>query len=291
MELTAEVFQEVQDRTGANEVELVTPEMNEAEQKAHDAGWRPQAQWEGDPEDWVSAREYLRVGEMMDRIKSQGNQLRSYTKKLDQMETALTEMGEHNKKIKEQEYNKALEDLKDLKADALRSGDMDAVVEIDDKMGDLKDLDPAKDPQSEPQPEVHPDVEVWLEENTWYEQDTIMRGAAEAMMKQITDSTPGIEPKKVLDSVLETMKEEFPHKFGGTKGSTRRVTTAEVDIDGTTRARTAQTSSNKFTARHLNDEQQKIGKTFVRTGALESLDVYAAQLGDIGELDVQQGGV
>jgi uncharacterized protein YaaR (DUF327 family) len=293
VDLTTEGLQAIADTVQKEVTDDVTIEgdqdqMNETDQKAFDAGWRPQTEWEGDPEDWVSAKEYLRVGEMMDRIKSQGSQLRSYTKKMDQMESAMKELGEHNKKIAEQEYNKALQDLKSLKSEALELGDYDTVVEIDDKMGDLKQTNPANQP--EPQPESNPVVDAWLEDNTWYEQDVVMRGAADAMMQQITSSTPGIEPTVVLGSVLEKMKEEFPHKFGSIKQAGVRTTTTESSPDGTARARTTQKGSSKYTARHLSPEQQRIGKTFVRTGALESLDVYAQQLGDIGELEVQQGG-
>jgi uncharacterized protein YaaR (DUF327 family) len=286
VELTADELQEIADRTGTTPTEI-TGEMSEVEQKAFDAGWRPEAEFEGDAEDWVSAKEYLRVGEMMDRIKSQGNQLRSYTKKVDQLEEALQTLGEHNKKIAQEEYNKALNDLKSLKVEALEMGDHETVVEIDERMVDLKQNDPSTQPEP---PQVDPVVDEWLQENTWYEQDAVMRGAADAMMQQITSSTPGIEPSKVLDSVLETMKEEFPHKFGGTRGQTTRVTTTEIDPTGTTRARTTTQKGSKYTERHLNEEQSRIGKTFVRTGALESLDEYAKQLADLGELDVQQGG-
>lgn len=284
-EMTAEELQEISDRIPADDQPT---QLSESEQSAHDAGWRPQEQWEGDPEDWVSAKEYLRVGEMMDRIKSQGSQLRSYTKKLDQMESAMQELGEHNRKIAEQEYNNALKDLKSMKSEALEIGDYDTVVEIDDKMGDLKQTNPVNQPA--PVPQANPVVDAWLVDNPWYEQDPVMRGAADAMMHQITSSTPGIEPKTVLDNVLETMKEEFPHKFGGTKGNQIRTTTTEVGTDGTTRARTTQKGSSKYSAKHLSSEQSKIGKTFVRSGALDSLDEYAKQLGDIGELDIQQGG-
>lgn len=262
--------------------------LSETEQKAHAAGWRPQTEWEGNPEDWVNAKEYLRVGEMMDRIKSQGSQLRSYTKKLDQLESALKQLGEHNKKIQEKEYNKAMRDLKAMKAQALEQGDYETVVEIDERLADYREVDPAKAPQI-PETTTNPVIETWMEENQWYEQDAIMRGAADAMMHQLRASQPALTADQILASVSETMKEEFPHKFGGTKGTQTRRTTVEPNMDGTARARTTQ-SKAKYTSKHLNEMQLKTGKTFVRTGAIESLEEYAKQLADLGELDIQKGG-
>ena len=279
MSVSAEQLQEIQAKTNT---------LDPHEEAAFDAGWRPLDQWEGEPEDWVSAKEYNRVGEMMERIKSQGNQLRSYTKKMDQLEVALKTLGEHNAKIAEEEYNKAMADLKSIKVQAMEEGDFETVVEVDERIAEYKTAAPKKAPvQQQEDAPVDPVILDWLETNDWYEKDPVMRGAAEAMMRQINEGTPGIKPAEVLEMVEETMREEFPHKFGGTRGNFYRSTTTETDTDGTTRAKTKKCS--KYGARQLNEEQTKIGKVFVRTGAMKSLDEYAAQLTGLQELDAQRG--
>lgn len=300
MNLSAENLQEIQDRTGEENEELKTNEeeegtqLSEFEQKAYDGGWRPEETWVADgkdADDWVTAKEFNRVGEMMERIKSQTSQLRGQDKKISKLEGTLEELSQHHKDVQKVEYKKAMEDLKSMKKEALASYDHDQVVEIDEQISELRDVDPNKKPVQETYsaPEsgdMHPEVEAWIDSNSWYTEDVMLRGAAEALADSLVKETPSYKdtPGKLLKKVTETLEKEFPTKFGKT-ASTPRQTVSEPG-EGSTRS---SVRPKKYTSRQLNDEQIKVGKRFVSTGAIKDLNEYAQQLAEIGGLDSQLG--
>lgn len=265
----------------------LTPE----EARASDGGWRPQEEWQGEEDEWIDARTFNKNGEFMDRIKSQTSQLRGQDKKISKLETSIQNLAEHNKKIDEVAFKKALNELKGLKRDALDIGDNDQVVEIDDQINDLKSIQKEADQPNieEPQENINPEVVDWIEQNNWYKTDTMLRGAADALTLEIVQAYPELRnsPSEVLKKVEVRMKEEFPSKFGKTtrRGSVQTVS-EPGQADETNRSKG---SGKKFTSKHLNEMQMQMGKTFVETGAMKNLNEYASQLAEIGELDAQKG--
>jgi hypothetical protein len=76
-EQNTEINTEVVNSPVVEEKEVVTEtpvELSPDEQRAMEHGWRPKEEWEGDPEDWVSAREFNRRGELFARIAKYGNE-------------------------------------------------------------------------------------------------------------------------------------------------------------------------------------------------------------------------
>jgi len=268
---------------------IVAPESNEgisltgqpsSEDQARQQGWKPQEEWEGDPEGWVDAKTFNQRGEYMDRIKSQSSLIKKLEKKLSTVESTMSELAEHHRKVRETERAKALSDLKAMKVDALDMGDHAKVVEIDEEILNVKTAASEDKPKEN---KLHPAVEEWIEENSWYKTDAMLRGAAEGFVKDLVDRNPSLQGdvEEILKQTTEKLKEEFPHKFG------RKIRTTVVDTDGgESIPRTPQT---KYTARHLNPEQRKIADRFVKQGAVKSLEEYARQLAEINELDVQKG--
>ena len=107
--------------------ESLTP----TQQEALAQGWVPKDEYDGDPEKFVDAGEFLRRGELFRKIESQSKEMKD-------MRKALAEMAKHNAKIREVEYQRALDTLKAEKKAALSEGDADRVVEIDDKIDLVK---------------------------------------------------------------------------------------------------------------------------------------------------------
>ena len=254
------------------------------EDVARQQGWKPQEEWEGDPEGWVDAKTFNQRGEYMERIKSQSSLIKKLEKKLSTVESTMNTLAEHHRKVKETERAKALEELKAMKVDALDMGDHSKVAEIDDQILDIKQA--AKDEVKPKEPEVHPAVEAWVEENSWYKTDPILRGAADGLVRDIVEKNPSLQGnvEEVLAQATERLKEEFPNKFGR-----KQVRSAVLEGGNGDGVSTPRTTTNKYTARHLNTEQRKIAERFVRQGAVKSLEEYARQLADIGELDAQKG--
>lgn len=258
--------------------------LSDAELKASEKGWVPETEWEGDPDQWRPAREFLDRGELMDRISSQTRQLNQYNNDISELKDSLSALTEHNKKIAEQEYKKAMQDLKSRKADALDLGDHSTVVEIDEQMSDLKEskknieVEETKPQQNSQQP--HPEVEAWMGNNSWYNTDIVLQGAADAIAKQYMSSNPGSEsnPGVVLEHVAATIKQEFPERFGQTKR--RPAATTEPSNNGST---TAKGKKMKYTTAHLTPEQKQIAKSFAKTGVMTEQE-YVNQLAEMGEI-------
>lgn len=272
--------EEVETQEG-NEEEIANP----AESLAAEGGWKPEDQWEGEPDQWIDAKTFNMRGELLDRIKSQTSQLKGQDKKIEKLESGLGQLAEHNKRMDEIAYEKALDDLKLLKTDAFEMSDFKQVTEIDDKISDLKDNQREVEEPIAQAAGTNPEVLAWIAENTWYETDATMRYATDGITRDIVQAYPELKnsPKLILEKVSSKVREEFPHKF-----NKRRSTTQSVSEGGDAQTK-SKGSKQKYRNSHLNEMQREFGKTFVESGAFKTLDEYTAQLAEMGELDIQKG--
>ena len=283
--MTKEIIEDTQE--SPEDQEQLSPEA----EKAIDGGWRPQEEWEGEADEWIDARTFNMRGELMDRIKSQTSQLRGQDRKISKLEGSMQHLAEHNKKMDEVAFTKAMKELKGLKRDALDMADHDQVIELDDQINDLKDIQRKGDmPAPEaPSQDMNPEVVAWVDNNPWYTTDTTLRGAAEALAREVLDQNPGLRgsPSTVLEMVSKQLKEEFPAKFGKTPRRGTAQSVAEPgQADTSNRSRG---STKKFSSKHLNEVQMEYGRNFVRDGVMKNLNEYASQLAELGELDAQKG--
>jgi len=251
--------------------------------EAGEKGWVPQTEWEGDPTQWRPAKEFVDRGELMDRISSQSRQLNTFTSEVDSLKAALGELGEHNKKIAEAEYAKAMKHLKSQKAEALQYGEYDKAVDIDEQLVDLKEskkeieVAEAQQPQASSQ-QVHPDVTEWMDKNSWYNEDMMMQGAADAVAKMYLGKNPAAEsnPKEVLDHVSSELSKEFPDRFGGQRRRPAATTDSSNGRTGKSKSRHSMSS--------LTPDQRKIASTFAKSGIMTEQE-YVDQLVALGEVE------
>lgn len=234
-------------------------DYTEVEQSALKQGWKPKDQWEGDPDQHRSAREYLDRGELLGKIKSQNA-------KLDEFNRTLAVMSEHNKRVYAAGYEKALGDLKLQKKEALREGDADAVMEIDDKIDETKEaLRNIKNTNTTPQgPSVT--TQNWLQENEWYAKDRVMRAAANEMAVEYVKSHANASEEQIYDYIDKEIRKELPEKFG------KKAATSAPNPDGQSRKVTNSGGKSGMSFEALldtmDDDQARIARTLVKTGAL-----------------------
>lgn len=253
-------------------------------EKAMSRGWRPQDEWEGEANEWVDADEFNRRGELMDTISQLNKRDKSRETRIEQLESALKALGDHNKKLAEKEYEKALETLKKQKVRALESEDYEAILEVDDQIDQIKEAKRQADSVPETTKtsnEVNPKVEAWKEKNTWFESNIVMRGAADALVNDYIAKHPNWENDidSVLEFVDENMKKSFPEELGQ-----RRRPSATTEASGS-QGKGTSGAKGKFTARHLSADQRRIGETLVKAGAFEKIQDYVNQLAELGELE------
>lgn len=267
--------------------ENTQPTHSDAESRARAGGWVPKEEWQGAEDEWVDYREFNFRGELMERIQSQTKALKKSDKTVGELKQAIKALGEHNAKIAEMQYDRAMRSLRKEKANAIAEQDSDKIAEIEENIDKLNaakanskfDFDITEEPtQATPNPEFL----NWQArpENSWYGKDTPMTATADALAVQFAQERSGnYTPRELLEHVDRQLRKEFPHKFGGSAG---RV--SESSAQGASRSR-----SKKFSARDLNEEQRAIGRRFVEAGAFKEIQEYVDQLADLGEISSQKG--
>jgi hypothetical protein len=204
-------------------------EFTEIERRASEQGWRPQDEWDGEPDDWRTAREFLDRGEFFKKIDEQNRTIKELRK-------TQTDLTKHLDTVRKTEFKRALDTLKAQKKAALADGDVEKAVEIDDEIIEVRQAQLVESQQAAratPQldPELNPIFVSWKQRNPWYEQNTAMRAYADRLGGQMN----GMSPNDILSEVEKAVKKEFAHKFenparkqaaavegGGNKGPSKR---------------------------------------------------------------------
>jgi predicted metal-dependent hydrolase len=225
-------------------------QLTAIEQKAAEQGWVPQEEWEGDPEQWRPAKEFLDRGELFKKIEDQNRTIKEFKK-------ALEDLKGHHAKTREVEYKRALETLKAQKVQAIEDGDAQSVVKLDDQIDLVKEEQRklAAQAQEPSVPELNPEFVAWVDRNKWYERDENMKIFADALGQKL--SAAGRNPSAVLAEVERQVREEFPHKFK----NPNRDKPGAVESSATKGGK----GSDSFT---LTDEERRVMQRFVRTGVM-----------------------
>lgn len=192
------------------------PQTNEApreytalEQEAMAQGWVPEEEYNGDPDRFVTAKEFIQRGEFFRKIESQSKIIKDLNRQIEHL-------ARMSKQSFEAGVKKTLQELKQAKKEAFAEGDVDRVTDIDEQILEVKtqaQLAAQQNAQrgAEAIQEVHPELQAWIGRNRWYETDVIMRGAADALGVQLANQ--GYSPTEVLHKVEQQIKEQFPQKF------------------------------------------------------------------------------
>jgi hypothetical protein len=234
------------------------PQLTAIELKASEQGWVPQDEWAGEPDAWRPAKEFLDRGELFKKIDDQNRTIKEFKR-------ALDDLAKHHKKTAEVEYKRALEALKAQKKEALVEGDFDAVVDIDERIGAVREAQ-ANIPEvvvQEPA-QVNPVFANWVERNQWYKHDDVMQAYADKIGNKL--GAEGMNPVEILSEVERQVKEKFKEKFS----NPRRSAPAAVEGGGARGGK----KSDSF---QLTDEERRVMQRFVRTGALTE-EAYIAEL-------------
>lgn len=229
-------------------------------ERALEMGWRPETEWEGQPEDFIEAKEFVRRKPLFEKIEHQ-------SKELKQLRQAFESFKVHHTKVKEGEYQRALKQLKDARRQAMSEGETDRALALEDKIDEIQEQKTEFDQQVQAQPQdtaPRPEFVRWSQENSWYNKDKAMTSFADRLGVELAQQ--GVHPEEVLREVTKEVKKEFAHKFtnprreGGSavEGGSRRSTTAEPVFQ-------------------MSEDEVKIMNRMVRAGAMTK-DEYLKEL-------------
>lgn len=244
------------------------------ERRARQQGWKPYEEWDGDPDEWVGAEAFVVRGELFNKLKKQ-------SKTINELNQVVQDLSEHHKKVKENEFKKAIDYLKRQKKEALEDEDYDKAVEIDDQISETRQ-DWEKNQQKQTQETVNPEFDEWRAkpENQWYENSRVMRAAADQIAVEYAQSNPKANFQEVVSHVEQEMKKEFPEKFKtGQKKPHSGVNEPSYTGSGSTGKK-----SKKALVKLMNEEQTKIAKRLSGQKTGLTIEDYAQQLRDLGEI-------
>jgi len=236
-------------------------ELSPMEQKALEQGWRPKEEFNGDPESFIDAAEFVRRGELFSKIEHQ-------SKELKQVRQALEALKDHHSKVKETEYKRALASLDSARKQALADGEHDRFFALEEKIEEVKAEKAEFDAELKSVPtettSIQPPQEFvnWVNQNKWYESDKAMRAYADRLGAELASSYP---PATVLTMVEKEVKKEFSHKFTNPKSS-RPMAVEPAGRGGT--------KSDSFA---LSSDERDIMRKFVRSGVMSEQE-YIAEL-------------
>ena len=254
----AEENKQVEQNTPATEAKELSP----VELRAQEQGWVPQEEWDGDPDQWRPAKEFLDRGELFKKIDDQSRTIKEFRK-------ALADLQKHNAKIAEVEYKRAYDALKQQKKEALLEGDADAVIDIDEKMDMVRDAQKqataAPELPADAAEQIHPVFNAWQEKNGWYNTNRAMRAFADRVGAEA--AARGASVTDVLSIVEREVKKEFAEKF---------VNPNRAKAPG------VEGSSNKGGSKkdtfELTADERRVAERFVRTVPGMTMEKYVEDL-------------
>lgn len=235
------------------------PDVDPYETQAREQGWRPKEEFEGDPNKWRPAKDFVERGELFGKIDSMGKELKETRK-------ALKMLQEHHSKVKETEYNNALKELKALQKKHLEEGNSDGYLEATELLTDLKAEQKAREVvvQNTPQ-QPDPRFISWTNENKWYATDQEMRDYADTIGMGYAQRNPGVDPVDVLHFVTAQVKTRFKDKFENPNR------TRPGAVEGNSSPATKKSSFE------LTEDERRTMNTFVRAGVMTK-DEYIAEV-------------
>lgn len=230
------------------------------ESAAREQGWKPKEEYEGSPEKWRPAKEFLERGELFGKIDSMGRELKETRK-------ALKALQEHHTKVKETEYKRAVDELKALQKRHLEEGNSDGYIETTELLTDLKAEQKAREVVEATAPkQVDPRFTSWISENRWYEKDVEMREYADVVGMGYAQKNPNLDPEDVLQYVTKQVKSRFSDKFV----NPNRSKPSAVEGSNTQ----GSPKSDKF---ELTEEERRVMNTFIRTNVMTK-DEYISEV-------------
>lgn len=228
-------------------------------EKAKAAGWRPLEEFEGDQEQWVDAKEFVKRTPLYEK----NHKLK---RELADLKATVHEMKQHITKVTEATRNKTIAELNAKRDEAIDLGDRDQVKEIDKEIKKAEAITVEED-------NVHPAIKAWISENEWFNKDDEMNAFAVGHNDTIAKRNPNMSIEESLEKTLEAVKKAFPDKFENPK----RKNPPAVETGGNGQGK------KTFTKSDLNDEQRKVMNKFVRQGIMTE-DDYIKELADSGIL-------
>lgn len=201
------------------QVQEQAPELSPIQQKALDQGWKPKEQFDGNEDEFIDAAEFVRRGELFEKIERQSREVR-------QLRDTLEAFKQHHSKVQENAYHRALKQVEAARRKAFEEQDSDRFFALEQHIDQIKEEMAAVQEEAAPvqeQVDLTP-LNNWMEKNPWYESNRAMTAFANQLGAEL--KSKGVDLVDALKQIDAEMRKEFPEKFAvkrppSPEGSTR----------------------------------------------------------------------
>lgn len=252
--------------------------LSEDETRAVSLGWKPKEEWQGNPDDWVPAKWWLKYGDVEQRLLSAEQEAKH-------KEKVLGSMKNHYIRVKEDALAEIRDTIKRAKREATKNEDYARVAELDAEQEILEnnvkqkfaeaDTAAKKDieaPSNTPPPEFH----EWNRRNPWYTLGSTdeLSSEADSLAVIYMQKNPNAPYKEMLTVVEGKIKKLFPEKFKAEEPPIMAVD----DGGGEAGTRNPKTSSKST---KLSEVEKEVAKRFGMTDAeyAKERDKYSERKG------------
>ena len=239
--------------------------LDPVEQKASTMGWKPKEEWEGDPNEWRSAKEFVDRQSLFDKI--------------DSLKSTIWELKKDYKnvfdKVSQSErarYDSEIAQLKAERKQAAKEGDTEKVVEISERLEVAQAAPPQ--PQTNTQG-PDPTFETWVKENSWYNTKPNLKEDADDFGIAYKTKNPNATFQQVLDHVTKKVKELHKDEF-----ATKKPAASAVESGTGIPAKKAV----KVSEADLSDMEKQVMNNFVKLKIYGDIPVAEAKAKYIASL-------
>lgn len=194
------------------DADVQIPAGKDAEAQAQKHGWRPKDQWEGEPDKWISAEEFLRRGEENPRILR--DRLRKLEKTNEETLQLMRDLVSTQRKDRERYAAEQVAKAKAERREAIQQGDVDRAEALDSRIEEIQEqVKPAKEKPA--QTDVPEPYTKWAKDNKWFYTDPAMSAAARAELDiiNVDPDTSDLDDDAKLKLVTKAVRQRYPHKF------------------------------------------------------------------------------
>ena len=253
----------------------------EVEKNARHFGWVSKEEFRGNEADWVDAETFEKRGKEInpilrannDRLKKELEVTRDkHDKEIAELRAATEEFKTFQKESyerKQKQLQDELLSLKDQRKEAIREGDADLVVEIEDRIEEVKDArssqkEPVAIPRVEEPVKLDPSLSNWIEDNTWFGNDIEATEVVNGLGASIRRQFPGLKGKEFLDKLDERIESVLPQLRGNPNQERASVDSSTTRGSSTTKKKSydnlpsdAKAACDKFVKQGLFKTKQE----------------------------------
>ncbi len=188
--------QETDEKGAATEQEPAPKQLSAEEEKATRDGWKPKDEWQGDPDDWVSAKKFNERGDMIGQLKQLREENRQFNERL-----------ENQRKFMQAQQEQTIKELEAKRQEAVESADVDKFNSVQKQIDTLQQPEP---PANEPgvKPDDAQAINDWNAANPWIFEDSEKANYAKFLFAQY--GSQGMSAQAAIDRMQQQVNRQYP---------------------------------------------------------------------------------